>query len=632
MRTLEGFSRRVWLFVAVVLAYVLLLQGLHVVSQAQATTRLAAEVTARARLSALAVMDHGGEALRQSLREWSRSGVARRPSMPRAFFEQHGIMAIDILTPQGWGIHARIGADEDDAAKARVDDRRRRRLEAGEVLVDLSGAEGDPVYAVATAWQPILDTDARLLGILEIEVTAEALALARRRLLAGIAIEGGSLLLFAGLLTFFMRWTLRPLQLLARTAGAAAGDETMAIDLARRDETGFVIETYRRMIEQLREKEQELRRLREVERHRADALQELNASIVDSMVSGVLILDLSGNVRSMNEVARTILGLADERITGRPLAEVLRLLPELQGRVRACLDQGAVVARDEIRLGIPGIGRRDVGLTISPLKDAAGARTGVLCLMVDLTEIKRLQEEVRLKESLAELGELSAGIAHEFRNALAAIMGFAQLLERRAVGEAREHAAAISAECSQLRRVVDDFLRFANPTRLVVENVDLARVFADLAEDVQARGADKHVRYDVDAGLPVITGDDTLLRRAFGNLLRNAADAVGPRGRVHVSATPGDREITIHVDDDGPGIPVEDRHRVFVPFFTRKDAGTGLGLALVRKIALHHGGRVAVEESPLGGARMSLSLPLRPDREAIVPPPDSGAAFMDRSR
>ena len=113
-----------------------------------------------------------------------------------------------------------------------------------------------------------------------------------------------------------------------------------------------------------------------------------------------------------------------------------------------------------------------------------------------------------------------------------------------------------------------------------------------------------------------VTGDETLLRRAFTNLLRNAADAVEPGGRVRVSSRSGRGEVLVFVDDDGPGLPEEELERIFIPFVSGKAHGTGLGLALTRKVVVHHGGRIRAGRSPLGGARFELALPLRSEREA----------------
>lgn len=591
---------------AVVAAYLVLLLGLSGLTQWQGHQRLKSETLLRAKLAARSLLQESPEILEAALRDWQTGAAPRRPTVPRDLGRLYGIASTELLSPSGWSIDSEAGS----LASHRLDASGQRRLESGETLVDASMLGSDPAYAIVTALQPILGDDGRLLGVLRVEVNAEPLALSHRQLRTSLMIQGGSTLAFAALLFFFLRWALRPLALLqqASTSTEAPDDE-----LARADDTGFVIATYRRMIEQLRDKEAELRRLREVERNRADELQELNASIVDSMLSGAVVLDMSGAVRTMNAAAKDILRIApDERITGRPHSEVLRATPELETRLGACLASGAAIVRDEVRLNLPGLGRRDLGVSVAPLRGGDGQQRGALAILVDLTEVKRLQEEVRLKESMAELGELSAGVAHEFRNSLAAILGFAQLIERRGEHETKESAKAISKECSELRRVVDDFLRFANPTRLMIEQVDLARLFAELESDVSQRAAGKGVSYTVECSLPVVSGDETLLRRMFTNLVRNACDACPEGGRIRVLAETRERELLVHVDDDGPGIPREDRQRIFVPFFSRKGQGTGLGLALARKVVIHHGGRLVADDSPLGGARLTVSLPLRP--------------------
>jgi PAS domain S-box-containing protein len=621
-RSLPRFMERVQLFLALVVLYLLVLQVPTLLGLMRGAARLEAALEAQLRTASESVVTAlGRERLREAVAGWRTRGARVSLPLQRSFVELHGLLGVELLTPEGWSMDAavRAPAARADDADWQLTALQRQRLAAGETLVDLeSGTAGPPVYAVARAHVPVMDDRAGLAAVLALDMSAEPLALARRETRWLVGIEAGALVAFLGLLVFFARWMLQPLRLLDRTT-RAEDPSAVAASAVAEDETGFVIDTYRTMIEQLREKEQELRRLKDVERHRADELQDLNASIVDSMVSGVILLDLSGRIRSCNDAARELFRLGDGRATGRPFRDVLAHLPELHARLQDCLDAGSVLRREDLRLSLAGVGRRDVGLTLSPLLDREGQRTGCICLAVDLTEVKKLQEQVRMRESLAELGELSAGIAHEFRNSLATILGHARLIEKGASGDARESAAAIHAEVGALRHVVDDFLRFANPTRLVIESVDLAAVLRDLQADVASRAGARRVAYAVGDGLPTVSGDDTLLRRVFTNLVRNAVDAVGDGGRIAVSAEPGDGEVTVHVDDDGPGLPPGDRERIFVPFFTRKELGTGLGLALARKIVVHHGGRIVADTAPMGGARFSVTLPHRPDRDLTKP-------------
>jgi PAS domain S-box-containing protein len=630
-RSLESFERRVGLFVTLVVAFVLAMGGLHAVHQYQAHLALEQQVRERARAAAgLVLAELGEERLRGELKAWRQRGTRPRilTGLSRSELRERGISSIELLSGDGWRLGASTQANkgEDPETAARLSQAVRRRLASGDVSVDLESGLGlAPEYAVAIAHAPVLDASAQLVGVLEVGVAAGPLARSRRDLRLSLGLQVAALLVFALLLGGFMRWTLRPLRLLAAAAGAPEEQDTAEYE--KQDDTGFVIETYRRAIDDLRDKETELRRLRELERHRANELQDLNASIIDSMVSGVLVLDLSGRIRSFNEVGRQVLGVGDEPATGRPFADVLACVPELHGKLRACLERGEVIRRDDLRLNLPGIGRRDVGLTVSPLVDREGSRTGALCLVVDLTEIKHLQEQVRLKASLADLGELSGGIAHEFRNSLAAMLGYAKLVERQGEGEVVEHAREISAEIATLRRVVDDFLRFANPTRLVLEPIELGALMEDLRDDVRQRAGDKAVSLDIAGDLPSISGDETLLRRAFTNLLRNAADAVGSGGRIRVAGRASGGELELLIEDDGPGIAEDDAEKIFLPFVSRKDEGTGLGLALTRKILVHHGGRISAQASELGGACFRVVLPLRDERKtnATGGSPEPGA-------
>jgi PAS domain S-box-containing protein len=590
-RSLESFERRVGLFVTLVVAFVLAMGGLHAVHQYQAHLALEQQVRERARAAAgLVLAELGEERLRGELKAWRQRGTRPRilTGLSRSELRERGISSIELLSGDGWRLGASTQANkgEDPETAARLSQAVRRRLASGDVSVDLESGLGlAPEYAVAIAHAPVLDASAQLVGVLEVGVAAGPLARSRRDLRLSLGLQVAALLVFALLLGGFMRWTLRPLRLLAAAAGA------------------------------------------ELERHRANELQDLNASIIDSMVSGVLVLDLSGRIRSFNEVGRQVLGVGDEPATGRPFADVLACVPELHGKLRACLERGEVIRRDDLRLNLPGIGRRDVGLTVSPLVDREGSRTGALCLVVDLTEIKHLQEQVRLKASLADLGELSGGIAHEFRNSLAAMLGYAKLVERQGEGEVVEHAREISAEIATLRRVVDDFLRFANPTRLVLEPIELGALMEDLRDDVRQRAGDKAVSLDIAGDLPSISGDETLLRRAFTNLLRNAADAVGSGGRIRVAGRASGGELELLIEDDGPGIAEDDAEKIFLPFVSRKDEGTGLGLALTRKILVHHGGRISAQASELGGACFRVVLPLRDERKtnATGGSPEPGA-------
>ena len=253
---------------------------------------------------------------------------------------------------------------------------------------------------------------------------------------------------------------------------------------------------------------------------------------------------------------------------------------------------------------------------MSPLSNGHGEPHGAICLFTDLTPVVEMEEQLRLKESLAQVGELTAGIAHEFRNGLATIHGYARLLDLNALPTTyHPHLHGIRQETEALGEVVTNFLNFAKPAQLMLSPVDLQAIAERAADEVRAetktRGGDVVVRGE----FPVIEGDDVLLRQAFSNVLRNAVEACVDAATIPKIVVDGRVEgstVRVTVDDNGPGIPVADRERVFRPFVTTKGRGTGLGLALVQKIIVTHNGRIQLASNPGGGASVQIVLPLPP--------------------
>ena len=252
-----------------------------------------------------------------------------------------------------------------------------------------------------------------------------------------------------------------------------------------------------------------------------------------------------------------------------------------------------------------------LGVGLSPVMRESGELRGLVCLLSDLTEIRHLRERVALKENLAQLGELSAGIAHEFRNSLAAIQGYARLIARHSEGDAREMAGSIVKEVQGIGKVVEDFLQFARPAPLNLSEVDLRGLLEDLAREMSVPEGPGPFRVVVEGEFPPIPGDEPLLRQAFHNLIRNARQAMNGRG-IQVTIR-GSREedgsLKIEVADDGPGIPPEVLPRIFTPFFTTRPGGTGLGLPLVQRTIVSHDGTIDVASQVGRGTRVLIRLP-----------------------
>lgn len=380
----------------------------------------------------------------------------------------------------------------------------------------------------------------------------------------------------------------------------------------------FEAAAYRGVIQKLKEQERELERLHQIERARAAKSENVSEAVLSNLSSGVVLFDSAGLVRQANTAARSILGYASAfglhaRDLFRGAGPVRSDGPQadsapetMVAAVEAALRQGRSFRRLEADYLTPAQEARVLGVTLSPVRARDGSSLGAACLVSDLTEIADLSRQMRLKENLASLGEMSAGIAHEFKNSLATISGYAQMLAGEQRPEVvRDFAAKIARETDSLTRIVTDFLNFARPQKIEPEPLELRGLLEEAG-----RGCNLELDLSgVSAGLS-LEGDRTALCQAFSNLLRNSAEAAPPgaRLRLQVTAEAGEHEVRVTLRDNGPGIPPENLAHIFIPFFTTKAGGTGLGLALVHRIVTEHGGSIGVASDP-SGSTFTLSFP-----------------------
>lgn len=345
---------------------------------------------------------------------------------------------------------------------------------------------------------------------------------------------------------------------------------------------------------------------------RAAASEELSAQVFDSLSAGLIVVSADGTVRVVNPAARRMLGLTHD-VTGAKLGDVLADVRPLAEVIDGGLASGHPIVRRTVHVE-HGDWSWHFGVTVSPL-GAPELHQGAICLFSDLTTVVDLEQQLQLKEALARLGELAAGIAHEFRNGLATIHGYGRLIDPHAVPpQYKPYVEGIRQETDALRQVVTKFLEFARPESATFFPVDLEAVVRRAADDLSHElPAGTLVQLEGDFGM--IQGDEVLLRQLFGNLIRNAVEAcdlakVVPLITIGAHPDASGRLAVVAVDDNGPGIAAVDRARIFQPFFTTRSRGSGLGLSIVQKIALHHNGRVVVDAAPGGGARVQVTLPL----------------------
>jgi signal transduction histidine kinase len=332
------------------------------------------------------------------------------------------------------------------------------------------------------------------------------------------------------------------------------------------------------------------------------------------MPSGLLVIGANGLISAANPAAEQALGI--KSLLFRRYSEVLGENSSLSSLIQRCLADGNIFRREQCVHVAPDSAQRDLGVTISPIRRGQEKATGAICLLSDLTELAALQKQMHLRENLAALGELSAGIAHEFKNALATISGYAQMIQAEpGAADTLENAGKILDQTRSITHVVTEFLRYARPLEISEETVALRplldRVICEIRELLP------QVTISVEGDFSNVAGDEGLLRQALLNLTRNAAEAAASNtasAKVIVvgDASRGSDESVqrLRVLDNGAGIPPDALPKLFRPFFTTKVNGTGLGLAVVQKILLQHGGQVEARNRPEGGAEFIVRLPV----------------------
>jgi len=382
----------------------------------------------------------------------------------------------------------------------------------------------------------------------------------------------------------------------------------------------FMTASMQAVIKKLKEQEKELEALHRAERERAQQTERMSEAVTRNMPAGLLLVNSAGLITSANPAAEAALGV--KSLAYRRSSEVLGAGSRLSELVAGCLEHGRTYRREEVEYLTPSHELRQLGVTISPIQNNANEITGAICLLSDLTELAALQKQIHMKENLAALGELSAGNAHEFKNALATISGYAQMIRSEAQPgtDLHEHGDLILRQTRSLTHVVTEFLKFARPLELADEQVSLSpmieRIVAEIGEVVPG------VPFLTTGEFGNVSGDDALLRQAILNLARNAAEAAADnpaggrviiRGEIDKSGPLQGQRISI--TDNGPGIPAEALTKIFMPFYTTKANGTGLGLAVVQKIVVQHGGSIEARNQALGGAEFIVWLPFV--REAV---------------
>ena len=416
---------------------------------------------------------------------------------------------------------------------------------------------------------------------------------------------------------YLARGITEPIQMLAEgTREVAAGNLAYKVQVRADDEIGILVDSFNRMTGDLaasQSKLEETYRDLQAKHTEMEERRRYTETVLEAVATGVVSLDPDGRVTTINGAAERLLGLRAAEVQGRPATRVFRspeyveidALIQRMGRVReGMLDREVHLRRDGQAVALLA--------SATALRGPDGGYVGMVLAFDDLTELLKAQR-------LAAWREVAQRIAHEIKNPLTPIQLSAQRLRRRLASDRSpdekrlldEATGTIIQEVEGLRQLVDEFSRFARMPALTPKPTDLARLLEGVVVLYRESHPSLAIRAVFSPDLPPIEVDPDQIKRAVLNLVDNAVEAVGGTGEVVVQTVwlPEAHRARIVVADDGPGISPDDRDRLFVPYFSTKATGMGLGLPIVHQIVSDHGGSIRVEDNTPHGSRFVIELP-----------------------
>ena len=365
----------------------------------------------------------------------------------------------------------------------------------------------------------------------------------------------------------------------------------------------FVVDTFQDLVGKLKDKEKELEKLKSFAEEKASRIEAYNENVLQSVPSGVISIDISMQIKSINQAAERILGIDAVDLLDRDFTEVFAepLTTIMKDHKTISRGEYPYITNDKRHIWL--------GITSSQLKNAAGEEIGLIFVFTDLTDIKMLQAQVEMKQRLSQLGEMSAGIAHELRNSMSVIAGYANLLSKKVDPASQPTVGSIAAEIQNMDKIISELLAFAKPAALNMGSINVSSIINESVATVIGDSDLITVAINIDTDINV-KADEILFRQAVTNIIRNAVEAMPDGGSLEIGLTCRQDRAEIDFQDTGCGIPEDIRQKIFLPFYTTKEEGTGFGLAFVQKIIISHGGIIEVESSEGEGTlfRVILSI------------------------
>jgi PAS domain S-box-containing protein len=338
-------------------------------------------------------------------------------------------------------------------------------------------------------------------------------------------------------------------------------------------------------------------------------------AIFDGITDGLIIVDRDFTVMAVNKAEAAFLGSTPQELVGKPCYEVYcrgeAACETCPAHETFATGKRVLVSKIEHQSGYH---RTGVDVYTFPVRDENGETVQAIQYIKDVTERIKLQSQLREVEQMTGIGHMAANVAHEIRNPLIAVGGFArQLHEALDADDARrEYTSIILEEVTRLEQILREQLTLERHLQPVLAPVEVNQILKDVWKLLSHGMLSSRVRLigDLADGLPVTMGDANQLKQAFLNVINNAIQSMPDGGRIEISTGQSGHTIVVTVRDNGPGIPKEIMSKLFVPFFTTRKAGSGLGMAVTRRIVENHGGSIGVDSAPGEGTTVRISIPI----------------------
>jgi PAS domain S-box-containing protein len=484
-----------------------------------------------------------------------------------------------------------------------------------------------PVFVENRRWATIR------LGLSKTRMDAE---IRRTRLELG-ALTLVTLLLGGMAAALVARRIARPVQRLAEGAAAISrGDLNQRIEPSTADEIGRLATAFNDMAAQLLHQRTALEEAHGGLRRQFEELADLKSytdNILGSLTSGIVTIDLDGRVVTLNPAAELLTGFFRGEASGRYCTELFAHTPEISDLLTETLTSHAPITSVPLTLRRRNRSSLPIEFSTAPLKGGEGKDLGAIGVFRDVTLVRRLESDLRRSDRLAALGTLAAGLAHEIKNPLTSLLTFSRHLDRKVDDpNFRERFRnVVPRELERINGIVERLLELARPARMSFALVRLPELLERALELHVEQFDEQHVEVtrEYARDVPPIQADKDALYRVFVNLIKNALDAMPRGGRLtvragwagtgdplHPARRRGANRVKVEIQDTGVGIQPSDTDRVFNPFYTTRDSGTGLGLALAHKIVEDHGGVISFE-SPGRGTTFTIILSLIPDPPSV---------------